>query len=159
MAAVGARVLRFARQRIWKGGSAKLLRYRRHALTMTKAGGGNLPGSLDSFKPYRPNGCLCDFHGLPTLRGILLPAVPVWQTRYVVRFCTQENKNGAERQSKPSQVSWSFRAVLHRRSFNFLFAAKGKNRLPQVFQSFVVILRKPKGYTTPLSALYCSSLK
>ena len=150
MAVVQARVLRFSRLRIRKGG----MRNSRMSASCSdhdEAGGGNLPGSLDVF-PAVPSKRLC---GIPWLilfeRAYLLPSR---------RFgghdaLSRENKKRRGKTVQALNRPFVFPRRNYRRSFSFRFARR-KNR-------FLGVLKVPSLHEEAKRAHYapgrCSSLK
>lgn len=142
MAVVKTRVLRFSRLRIRERGNAKLPRYRRHALTMTRREAETCRASWTFFLPYRPNGCWDSM------------ANPNYLALSPRRFgghgaLTRENE---KRRGKTVQALYRlfvFPRRSYRRSFNFRFARR-KNHFPGL-SKFQIFMRRPKGYTTPLA--------
>ena len=109
-----------------------------------EAGGGNLPGFLDVF-PAVTSKRLSGFHGYSKYEGISSPAASVWRTRRVV---AGEWKTARKDCPSPRRL-FVLSAPQYRRSFNFRFAGR-KNRFPGL-SKFQVLMRRPKGHTTPLA--------
>ena len=145
MAVVQARVLRFSRLRIRKGG----MRNSRMSASCSdhdEAGGGNLPGSLDVF-PAVPSKRLC---GIPWLilfeRAYLLPS------RRFGGHSALSRENGKRRGKTVQALHGLF--VFSRRSIgcHSIFTSQEGKIAFWGFSKFQVFMRRPKRYTMPLAA-------